>query len=118
MFRKLLLVVFAVVAANGVFAQSTSLTGKVKDKATGEAIPFANVVVTSGETILGGTATDFEGNYTIKLLPPGSWTVKASAVGSSEIATDAVGSDEIIADAVGSDEIVANAVGLSEGLRN
>jgi outer membrane receptor protein involved in Fe transport len=90
MFRKLLLVVFAVVAANGVFAQSTSLRGKVVDKATGEPIPFANVVVLSGETQLGGVATDFEGNYTIKLLPPGNWTVKASAVGYQTLQTDRV----------------------------
>ena len=90
MFRKLLLVVFAVVAANGVFAQSTSLRGKVVDKSTGEPIPFANVVVSSGETQLGGTATDFEGNYSIKILPPGNWTVKASAVGYQTLKTDSV----------------------------
>lgn len=90
MFRKLLLVVFAVIAANGVFAQSTSLKGKVVDKITGEAIPFANVVVLAGETQLGGTASDFEGNYTIKLLPPGNWTVKASAVGYQTLETERV----------------------------
>ncbi|MBT5425716.1 MAG: TonB-dependent receptor plug domain-containing protein [Bacteroidetes bacterium] len=81
MFRKLLLVVFAVFTAISGFAQSTTLKGRVIDKATGEAIPFANVVVMSGETQLGGRATDFEGNYTIKPLPPGNWTVKATAVG-------------------------------------
>lgn len=90
MFRKLLLVVFAVIAANGVFAQSTSIKGTVRDKATGEAIPFANVVVLTGETLLGGTASDFNGKYTIKLLPPGNWTVKASAVGYQTLQTDRV----------------------------
>lgn len=81
MFRKLLLLVFAVIAANGAIAQSTSLKGIVRDKATGEPIPFANVVVLSGDNLLGGTASDFNGKYTIKLLPPGNWDVKASAVG-------------------------------------
>lgn len=90
MFRKLLLVVFAVIAANGVFAQSTSLKGRVKDKATGEGIPFANVVVLAGDNLLGGTASDFEGKYTIKLLPPGNWTVKATAVGYQGLETERV----------------------------
>ncbi|MCD6345869.1 MAG: carboxypeptidase-like regulatory domain-containing protein [Bacteroidales bacterium] len=90
MFRKLLLVVFAVFTAFGVFAQSTALKGKVLDKATGQPIPFANVVVKSGETQLGGTATDFEGNYTIKPLPPGNWTVMASAVGYQALKTERV----------------------------
>jgi len=83
MFRKLLLVVFAVLAANGVFAQSATLKGTVIDKATGEPIPFANVVVlTSADgTQLGGTSGDIDGNYTIKPIPPGKWTVMARVVG-------------------------------------
>jgi len=90
MFRKLLLVVIAVFAAIGVFAQSTTLKGKVLDKVTGQPVPFANVVVLTGDTQLGGTATDFEGNYTIKPLPPGNWTVKASAVGYQALQVDRV----------------------------
>ena len=79
MFRKLLLVVFAVVAASGAFAQSTTLKGTVVDKATGEPIPFAAVVVLSGPidgTQLNASAADIDGNYTIKPLPPGKWTVR------------------------------------------
>ena len=77
MFRKLLLVVFAVVAASGAFAQSTTMKGRVIDKATGEPIPFAAVVVLSGPidgSQLGATAADIDGNYTIKPLPPGKCT--------------------------------------------
>lgn len=90
MFRKLLLVVFAVFAANGVFAQSASLKGVVRDKATGDPIPFASVVVMSGDNQLGGTATDFDGNYTIKLIPPGNWSVTVSAVGYQALETERV----------------------------
>ncbi|MCD6333174.1 MAG: carboxypeptidase-like regulatory domain-containing protein [Bacteroidales bacterium] len=81
MFRKLLLVVLAVVFANGVFAQSGTVKGRVIDKATGQPIPFATVVILSGETQLVGTAADFEGNYTLKPIPPGKWTLQAHSVG-------------------------------------
>lgn len=81
MFRKLLLVVVAAVLANGVFAQSGTFRGKVIDKATGEPIPFAAVVMLSGESILVGTQSDIDGNYTLKPIPPGKWTLKAQVVG-------------------------------------
>ncbi len=84
MFRKLLLVVFAVVAASSAFSQSTSMKGTVVDKVTGDPIPFAAVVVLSGPvdgTQLGATAADIDGNYTIKPLPPGKWTVMCRVVG-------------------------------------
>ena len=36
-----------------------------KDKETKEAIPFANIIIESGGKQLGGTTTDFDGNYSI-----------------------------------------------------
>jgi len=64
-----------------VVGQKATLKGHVKDKITGEGIPFANVVVLSGEIQLGGTATDINGKYAIKPLPAGQWTIKSAAVG-------------------------------------
>ncbi len=93
MFRKLLLVVFAVVAASSAFSQSTTLKGEVRDKATGEPIPFAAVVVLSGPvdgTQLNASAADIDGNYTIKPLPPGKWTVMCRVVGYNPLQIDGV----------------------------
>ncbi len=90
MFRRLLLVVLAVVLANGVFAQSGTIKGRVIDKATGEPIPFATVVMLSGESQLVGTASDFEGNYTLKPIPPGKWKLQARAVGYQTMELDGV----------------------------
>jgi hypothetical protein len=81
MFRKILLVVVAAVLANGVFAQSGTFKGRVVDKATGEPIPFAAVVILSGESIQVGTQSDIDGYYTLKPIPPGKWTLKAQVVG-------------------------------------
>ncbi len=81
MFQKLLsvlgLILFVSVSA---FAQGT-LKGKLVDKETKEPIPFANIVIESGGKQFGGTTTDFDGNYTIKPIPPGTYDVKATYVG-------------------------------------
>ena len=56
------------------------LKGKITDD-TGEGVPFANVIVEKGGTQVGGTSTDFDGNYDINPVPPGTYTLKASCVG-------------------------------------
>lgn len=61
-------------------------TGTLKGKVTddkGEPLPFANVVVELNGTLVTGTLTDFDGNYTIKPISPGRFTVKVSMVGYS-----------------------------------
>ncbi len=50
--------------ANVLFAQSTSITGKVTDSQTGEALPGVNVVVSNTTT---GTATNADGQYTLSV---------------------------------------------------
>jgi outer membrane receptor protein involved in Fe transport len=92
MFRRILLVVVAVVLANGVFGQSGTLKGKVVDKATGEAIPFAAVVVVSkaGENAVLGTTSDIDGNYTLKPVPVGKWTLQVQMVGYNSLQMDNV----------------------------
>ena len=43
------------------------ITGTISDKKTGEPLPFVNVTVYSGDSLLGGTTTDLDGNYKIRV---------------------------------------------------
>ncbi|MFC1729681.1 TonB-dependent receptor domain-containing protein [candidate division KSB1 bacterium] len=82
MFRKLLLVIGVIVSANMlVFSQSGTLKGKISNIDTKDPVPFANIIIETGGKQYGGTTSDFDGNYTIKPIPPGKYTVKASYVG-------------------------------------
>ncbi|MFN5549642.1 MAG: DUF5686 family protein [Bacteroidota bacterium] len=76
-FRKIgagVLVLWASVAG---LAQETVVTGKVTDAATGDPIPFANVVF-KGTSV--GATTDFDGNFKIKTNNP-TESVMASFIG-------------------------------------
>ena len=82
MLRNLLLTIGIVLTANLlVFSQSGTLKGKIIDKDTKEPIPFANIVVELGGGQIGGSTSDFDGNYTIKPITPGKYDVRASFVG-------------------------------------
>lgn len=79
MLRKLLLLIVFVGLTCNTIAQS--LRGTVTEAGTGETIPMANVVVKSGQTIVQGGATDFDGKYVISPLSPGTYNVEISFVG-------------------------------------
>lgn len=98
MLRNLLLTLGIILTANLlVFSQSGALKGKVIDKETGEPIPFANIVVENGGTMVGGATSDFDGNYTIKPIDPGSYDIKATFVGYKPlmIRSVVIGADQI-----------------------
>lgn len=82
MLRKLLsfgaLLLFTVSMAQ---VGSGSLKGKVLDSESGELLPFVNVVVDNAGTQVGGAATDFDGVYFIKPIPPGKYDILISYVG-------------------------------------
>lgn len=82
MIRKVLLT-FGLILTTSLymFAQQGALQGKVIDKKTKEAIPFANIILVNKGTQVGGTTSDFNGNYQIKPIPPGKYDLKASYVG-------------------------------------
>ena len=61
---------------------SGKIVGTVKDKETGEALPFANVFV-DGTTM--GAATDIDGNFVILNVAPGLYSVTASVVGFQKV---------------------------------
>lgn len=90
MLRKLLLAMLITFIASWTFAQSGALKGKIFEKGNGEPIPFANIIVESGGSQVGGTTSDFDGNYTIKPIPAGKFTVKASYVGYKTLQLDGV----------------------------
>ncbi|MBI4649112.1 MAG: carboxypeptidase-like regulatory domain-containing protein [Bacteroidia bacterium] len=90
MVRNIILSVFTFLACNYMYAQSGTLKGTVKDQAKAEPIPFANVSLFKGSSLITGGATDFDGNYTIKPIPPGTYTVKCSYVGFTPRQTDGV----------------------------
>ncbi|HNX06079.1 MAG TPA: carboxypeptidase regulatory-like domain-containing protein [Bacteroidales bacterium] len=82
MLRKLLITAAVLITANMMaFSQSGTLKGKITDKGTNEPIPFANIIIEQGGKQSGGTTSDFDGNFTIKPIPPGKYDVKASYVG-------------------------------------
>lgn len=82
MFNKLslsvtsLMLVFATA-----FAQDGTLKGRVSDKDNGEGLAFANVIIELNGKQMGGTTTDFDGNYTIKPISPGEYEVKTTYIG-------------------------------------
>src|SRR5690554_38056 len=70
-------------STSSVLAQvgSGTLKGKLTDAETGEALPFVNIVLQSGDQQVAGGATDFDGEYTITPIPPGAYNVLVSYVG-------------------------------------
>lgn len=60
---------------------SGSIKVTLKDKANGETIPFANVVVYQNGVQVGVGTTDMDGNAVVKPLTPGKYDVKAVYVG-------------------------------------
>ena len=82
MLRKLFFTLTILLSAHYcIFAQSGTLKGTITDKEKKEPIPFANIVIEQGGKQYGGATTDFDGNYTIKPIPPGKFDVRATFVG-------------------------------------
>jgi len=78
-----LLSTFLVITFLGINAQNNTGAIKVtiKDKSTGETLPFASVVAYSKGVQVAGTTTDVNGECFLKPLPPGTYDVKAVYVG-------------------------------------
>lgn len=77
-FRICLLIIILCIMNGGiVFAQLTKIMGTVSDSATGEPLPFVNIVF-KGTNI--GVTSDFDGNYSIETKTPGD-TLIASFIG-------------------------------------
>ena len=77
--KKIFFLIFLNCIAFSIIAQ-TNITGKVIDASTGEALIGATIMYGKGQ----GTATDFDGNFSI-LIPTGERSIKVSYVGYKEI---------------------------------
>ena len=99
MLRKLLGLLLLVSITTYTYAQvgQGGLKGKVIDVATGEPLPFVNVIVEMDGNQKAGGATDFDGKYNIKPLPPGRYDIKVKFVGykPNQINSVVVSSDKI-----------------------
>lgn len=60
------------------FAQTGTISGKVTDSQTGEALPFCNVFV-NNSTI--ATTTDLDGNFVLENIPEGDFEIGFSFIG-------------------------------------
>jgi hypothetical protein len=82
---KNILFAFGLVILFGTIANGQTGNGGIKitlqDKATKEAIPFANVVAYQDGVQVGVATTNMDGEATIKPLAPGKYTVKGVYVG-------------------------------------
>ncbi|MEW6508246.1 MAG: TonB-dependent receptor [Bacteroidota bacterium] len=75
----ILLLLFIPIFSVTLFAQrSGALKGTVRDSQTKEVLPFTNVFIV-GTSI--GAATDMDGEYSIRNIPPGKYTLSATYVG-------------------------------------
>lgn len=64
-----------------IFAQTTgSITGKVTDRITKEALPGVNIIVVGTNF---GSSTNLNGEFEINGIPPGSYQIRASFIGYS-----------------------------------
>ncbi|MEZ4922656.1 MAG: carboxypeptidase regulatory-like domain-containing protein [Crocinitomicaceae bacterium] len=74
------------------FAQTGngSIKGSIKDKETGEPLPFVKVVVMQNGQQKGFASTDFDGKFLISSLPPGTYDVEARFVGYQPVRQEGV----------------------------
>lgn len=98
MLKHLLLTIASLLAINLlVHAQTGTIQGRILDIDTKEPIPFANVAIFSGGSLLTGATSDFDGRYAVRSLTPGSYSVRASFIGyqTKEVAGVIVRADQI-----------------------
>ena len=108
MLRKTYLIVAFALITTFAFAQTGTLKGVITDAISGDPIPFANIIAERNGNQIGGTTTDFDGNYTIKPLEPGNYTVKATFVG--------YGAVEITGVIISANKITDQNIKLQEGV--
>ncbi len=73
---KYILLLFFIIAVNT--QEMSTISGFVRDDATGEPISYANVFL--AETSL-GSATNVDGYFVITYVPPGSYQLLATMIG-------------------------------------
>lgn len=77
-FKQGILILVILFVCNVSISANSDIDGSVKDAQANMALPGANVLLL-GTSL--GAATDVEGKYTIKNVPPGSYTIRATYIG-------------------------------------
>jgi len=78
---KLITILLVLLCSINIYSQKNTdanIIGDVKDKKSGDHIPFINITINN--TVI-GTTTDHTGHYFLKNLPAGNFTLKVSGVG-------------------------------------
>jgi hypothetical protein len=83
MIKKIILITILAMGFQSAFSQAGngSIKGIVKDKSSGELLPFVNLVLEQNGAQKGGASTDFDGKYSFSSVAPGTYTLKVSFVG-------------------------------------
>lgn len=79
---KTFLVLFILLSFTVIEAANAKVKGTIKDELTNEPLFGANVILIG--TAL-GAASDFEGNYEIRSVPPGTYILKITYIGYEEV---------------------------------
>lgn len=80
--KAILLLSFLLVAIGNSSAQTGTIRGILTDKETGEAVPFAKVIVFTQDSVLvNGQYSDFDGLFSIPKIPEGVYDVQIINLG-------------------------------------
>lgn len=83
MFRKFYtLILFILFACSFLFAQTGRISGKITDKTTGEPLIGANIIIIGTSY---GAASDVNGDYIVRQVPPGNYSVRSSYIGYQDV---------------------------------
>lgn len=80
MIRKViyLFYVLIILLPISLIAKNNIITGRITDNKTNDPLHGANITIVGTSM---GSATDDNGNYTLKNVPPGNYTLKATFIG-------------------------------------
>ncbi len=78
-------ILILVLISNNLFAATGNVIGKITDSTTGNPLPFANVLI---EGTFLGSATDLDGNFSIRSVPVGEQNLVVTFVGYKKVTTE------------------------------
>ncbi len=81
------ILLFSLLIVRARAAQNGTVQGSVRDSQTGEALPGANMLLLGTSM---GAASDLNGNFVIRNVPPGSYRMRATYVGYNARTVDVV----------------------------
>jgi len=80
MIKKFTFFILFLFISGAVFSQ-TSIQGKIKEEATGEAVLFATIALYKNDVLMQGAESDFDGNYSFSDIDPGTYDIEVSYIG-------------------------------------